>query len=123
MKQWLKKYKAWQSRRKVRSLIEWERTRAKGKARFVWDWTWRYGLLMIPAAGYLHYFSVGAMQSWQSAAFWGEAIRYLTTGAFVAFSSWGLREYEYNRIRLGHSKIPAELLAPPPNQSSGFTQH
>jgi len=123
MKQWLKKYKAWQLRRKVRSLVQWERTRAKGKGRFVWDWAWKYCVIMIPAGSYLHYFSEGSMQSWQSAAFWGEAIRYFITGVFVAFSSWGLSEFEYNKVRLGHSTIPPDLLTPPPDQSSGFTQH
>src|SRR5689334_25224391 len=100
MKQWLNKYKDWQARRKVRSLAQWERTRAKGKSWFVLDLAWRYCLIMIPATAYGHYFSEGTMYSWQSAGFWYEAVRYFLTGAFVAYFSWGIRESEYNRARL-----------------------
>jgi len=118
MKQALKKYKAWQSQRKVSSLAQWERTRAKGKGRFVWDGAWRYCLIIIPAMAYMRYFSEGTMQSWQSAAFWGQALRYFVTGAFVALFSWGDMEFKYNKARRGHSTTPADLSAPPPDPSS-----
>jgi len=123
MMQALKKYKAWQSRRKVRALIQWERTRAKGKARFVWEWAWKYWLIIIPLMAYTRYFSEGAMQSWQSARFWTDGVRYLLSGAFMSWLNWGFMEFEYNKVRLGYSTIPPDLLAPPPNQSTSFTQH
>lgn len=102
MKQWHKKYKAWQARRQVRFLAHWERTRAKGKARYVWDGAWHYCVIVIPLTAYMRYFFEGTMQSWQSANFWGEAIRYFLTGALVAFFSWGSMECEYNKVRRGY---------------------
>lgn len=109
MKRWIKKYKAWQSRGEVRSLLKWERTRAKGKARFVWRGALAYCLIMIPAVAYCNYYWNGTRQSWQSADFWGEVIRYFVTGGFVAFASWGGMEFKYNRARLGHRTTPADL--------------
>jgi hypothetical protein len=100
----------------MRSLIEWERTRAKGKARFVWRGALAYCLLMIPAVAYTHYFFEGTRLSWQSAGFWGEAIRYFVTGGFVAFAGWGGMEFKYNRARLRHQTTPAAL-APPRDPS------
>jgi hypothetical protein len=113
MKQLVNKYKAWQSRRELRSLLEWERTRAKGKARFVWRGAWAYCLIMIPAIAFGNYYLDATRQSWQSAAFWGEAIRYFVTGGFIAFAGWGGMEFKYNRARLGHKIYPADLASPP----------
>ena len=106
MKQWLKKYKDWQSRGQVRALVRWERTRAKGKSRFILDLGWRYCLIMIPAAAYGRYFSEGTMYSWLSASFWIEAVRYFVTGAFIAYLTWGSMESKYNNARLGSSATP-----------------
>jgi hypothetical protein len=106
MKQWLKDYKDWQSRRKVRSLVQWERTRAKGKQHYAWRTGLHYCLIMVPAESYFQYFFVGTIQSWQSPFFWTGVLRYFLTGAFIAYLNWGSMESRYNNARLGPRSIP-----------------
>lgn len=114
MKRSLRKLKTSPSHRQQLSLVEWERTRAKGKARYIWRGAFHYCLIIIPAIAYWDYFFHGTIHSWQSAAFWVAAIKYFITGAFVAFGVWGDMEFQYKKARMGHQTPPADLGTPSP---------
>jgi len=72
-----------------------------------------YWLLVIPALGYVEYFSNGRMLSWQSGEFWAEAIRHLITGFLMGLFGWSSMEYQYKKARLGHTKL-GEIKPPGP---------
>jgi|GEM_PF-2422734 len=119
MKRLLKKLRTWHSQSKLRSLARWERTRAKGKARFLWRSALTYSSLMIPTRGFVTYLFDGEMQSWQSGDFWADTIWYSITGAVIGLVSWATLEGQYKNALL-ERRIAAAM--PPVSHDSALPE-
>lgn len=109
----LKQLQTWNAQRRLRSLAEWERTRAKGKARFVWHSALTYTLLIIPLDSYVRYFSDGQMVSLQSTVFSSRTITSALTGLFIGLISWASMEGQYRKA-LTEYRLAASGIEPPP---------
>lgn len=125
MKQWFKKLQLWHSQRHVRSLAQWDRERAKGKARFVLRTGLIYITLIIPTHDYVAYLVDGEMPSWQLLNFLFRAVGYSITGAVIGLFSWASREGEYKKAllegRIKPALGPAPLESPLPQKQTSHT--
>jgi hypothetical protein len=85
------KLQAWRSRRKLRSLKQWEKIRTKGKARYVIQSAVTWGLSMVGLMDvYEHLFGSG-----QSSISLIWIIGYVGMGFIGAFSGWDTMEGKY----------------------------
>jgi len=107
MKAWLKRIQSWRARRKLRTLRWWEQTRAKGKARFVFESALTYGLMVVGAMDVFenlfygrHYLSLAHL------------VYYLLTGIPIGLIGWSSNEAQYQKA-LNETRAKALISAPP----------
>jgi hypothetical protein len=97
----LKKFLAWHSRREQRSLESWERIRAEGKLRFVFNTSLTYGLSVVGVMDVLNrIFSSG-----QHAISLRNVIYYVLVGIALGFFGWSSMESKYQKA-LYKARLP-----------------
>lgn len=97
MKKWLKRLQAWRAQRQQISLNRWERTRAKGKARFVVRTALTYGVAVTVAMGILQYLIDNRIEFFTLV---GRIIFFSVVGIPIAFSAWSDKETNYKEAHL-----------------------
>ena len=111
----LKKFQAWRSRRKLRSLERWEQIRAKGQARFVFKTALTYSLTVVGATHAYESFFHGTQDSIPLP----HLILQFFVGLLVASSGWSNREDKYRDALI---EAPAQAsfgIKPPPHNKPG----
>jgi hypothetical protein len=113
----LKKLKAWRSRLQQRSLERWERIRAEGKRRFVFNTSLTYGLTMVGLTDVVDHF-------FKSAPHWislFSLIYYLLAGIPLAFIGWSSMETKYHKAL--HAACEPALSSGDHNSPLGITSN
>lgn len=92
MKAWLNRIRSWRARSKLRSLQRWEKTRAKGRGRFVVETALAYGFIMVGITDVYENLFYG-----HNYVSLGHLLYYLLTGIPIAWFVWSGAENEYQR--------------------------
>jgi len=118
----LKKFQAWRSRRqqssKRRELKRWEKIRARGKARFVFNAALTYGLTVVGLTDVYERIFYSAQHSISL----GSLIYYLLGGIPIGLIGWTSMEADYQKA-LRETRVQASPTGelPPPNSPLRIT--
>jgi len=115
MRSSLKNFQAWRSRRKLRSLQQWEQIRAKGQTRFVFRTALTYSLTLVGGTHAYESFFYGT----QDPISLTHLILQFFIGFLVASSGWSNREGKYRDALIEARAQGSFAVKPLPHNNPG----